>query len=141
MVTIVDSRKITAQQDVYSPGTYYTTFYADDENYIADTNTQVFYADKDEQGKISLKEVSDRIIKKSQGVILKSSESEIKLYATNQTADYTSLLTGTTQAIENVAESVDGDVYVVGTSAKGGIGFYKWTGSIQANKAFLRRAE
>lgn len=139
--TIVEMRSITAKEDTYTPGVYYASFYIDDVNYIADENTQVFYAIQDDTGKIVLKEALDKIIQKGQGVVLKATTPEIHIYETNKTTTYTSLLTGTTSGIEDVTQTIEGTVYVLGTGAKGGVGFYKWTGSIGANKAYLRRAE
>jgi uncharacterized repeat protein (TIGR02543 family) len=135
--TIVNTKKIKAKKDEFTSGIYYTTFYTEEENFIADTNTRVFYTTEKEDGKINLTEDTDRIIKAGQGVILQSTASEINLYATNTNADYTSLLTGTVSEIESAEDSISGDVYIIGNSPKGGIGFYKWTGKIEANKAYL----
>ncbi len=133
-VTVVETKSIEAKSDEYNPGVYYTTFYAEGENYLADENTSVFYAVKNSDGKIILKKVSNKVIKSGEGVILKSSRSNITLYSTSLTADYDSLLKGTYRA----ADSVGGTVYVLASGKKGGVGFYRWTGSLEANKAYLR---
>lgn len=139
--TIVETRNLTANPDPCTSDVYYTTFYTQTENYIADDNTQVFYAQQNNDGKIILKEAPGRLVLKGQGVILKSNSAQIKLFTTNQTGAYTSLFTGTDTDIENAADAIDETVYIVGNNANGGVGFYKWAGSIPANKAFLKEAD
>ena len=133
-VTVVETKSIDAKEDKYNPGVYYTTFYTEGENYLADKNTSVFYAEKTSAGKIILKEVKDKIIKSGEGVILMSSSKDIVLYSTALTAGYDSILKGTFRA----ADSLGGTVYAVSSGKKGGLGFYRWTGSVEANKAYLK---
>lgn len=133
--SIVDKRVLSAQSDLFTDGAYYTTFYTEEENYIADSDTTVFYATTKEDGKLLLKEVTDRIIKKNQGVVLKSANSQINLYATNQTSDYTSALKGCT------SDSTMQNIYILGTNERGGVGFYKYSGSVKAGKAWLEGVE
>jgi len=38
-------------------------------------------------------------------------------------------------------EAFDEDIYILSCSQKGGVGFYKWKGSLGANKAYYRSEE
>lgn len=139
-ISLVETKKVKMHEDIFTPGSFYTTYYTDKENLLADDGTSVYYL-VENNGKLMLKENLDRIIRKGQGVILRSSKEEILLYSTSLDTSDTSLLTGTEDGIVNVSQEVDGSVYVISVSNKGGVGLYKWTESIPANKAYLRRDE
>ena len=137
--TIVNKKQVKATEDKTAPGVYYTTWYTEEGNFLADSNAQVFYVQKAQDGKVILKAARNNFIKKGQGVIIKSSSPDIILYETGQPADgytYNSLLKGTTTLLEST-KNLQGTVYAVSVSEKGGVGFYKWEGEIPANKAYL----
>lgn len=137
--TIVSKKQLKATQDKTAPGVFYTTCYTDEGNFLADSQAQVFYVQKTENGKVILKAAKNNFIKKGQGVIIKSTSPDIILYETGEPSDgytYESLLKGTTTLLEST-ENLQGTVYAVSISEKGGVGFYKWEGEIPANKAYL----
>ncbi|MBR1536507.1 MAG: InlB B-repeat-containing protein [Treponema sp.] len=135
--TIISTKTLTANEDPYTEGSYYTTFYSEEGNYLVESDCEIFYARKNADGKIILEQPRTSIILRGKGVILKSSKETITLYETNMTDDYDSLLSGTTEAVE----AFDEDVYILSCSQKGGVGFYKWKGSLEANKAYYRSEE
>ena len=137
--TIVSKKQLKATQDKTAPGVFYTTWYTDEGNFLADSQAQVFYVQKTENGKVILKAAKNNFIKKGQGVIIKSTSPDIILYETGEPSDgytYESLLKGTTTLLEST-ENLQGTVYAVSISEKGGVGFYKWEGEIPAKKAYL----
>jgi len=136
-VTIISTKTLTANEDPYTEGSYYTTFYSEEGNYLVESDCIIFYARKNADGKIILEQPHTSIILAGKGVILKSSKETITLYETNMTDDYDSLLSGTTEAVE----AFDEDIYILSCSQKGGVGFYKWKGSLGANKAYYRSEE
>ncbi len=129
---------VKASEDPCTFGVYYTTFYSSSKNYRADTNTSVFYVTKTKEGKILIEEEESRIINKGKGVILKSSTQKISLLDTSLQGSYTytNILTGTDEEI-----TAPEGTYIMGISKKGGVGFYKWTGTIKAGKAYLQGGE
>ena len=117
---------------------YWATFYCIGGNYQAAEGTQVFTV-KLEGTEIKMNEVSDRIAKSGQGVVLKKTT----------TGNFTMTLTETAPAGDFSSNNLDGtmtqinttganDYYVLG--GKNGAGFYKLSntsGTIGANKAYL----
>ncbi len=138
-LSIVNKQTLTANADLYTEGFFYTSFYTDEENFMADSNNQVFYAEENQSGKLKLKKAENNVILKGQGVLLKSSSSQITLYATNQTANYQSKLKGT--LLQTDVSSLQGIIYTLGISEKGGVGFYRATGSIEKGKAYFVEEE
>ena len=126
---------LTALQDIYSQSFYYKTFYDLKNNYKVDSDTEVYYAVKNKNGKINLQKEVSGIINKGQGVILKSSKEQIKLTWTEEAGEYskTNLLKGTDTQIDSAPEGT----YVLTFTQRGGAGFIPWTGIIGANKAYL----
>ena len=115
-------------------GNYWATYY----NNLADVQmpegTQVFKVALDGTG-ITLTEITDRIVKAGEGVVLKSSSASITLAsALESTGNFTgNCLTGKMTEIEN-----PGNAYVLNTGAQG-TGFYKLGSgeTIGANVAYL----
>ena len=132
---------LSATEDPYNPGTYYTTFYHVNSecNYKADC--EVYFAESMENGRFPLVQVEDKIIPFGKGVILKSNNELIALTATEDasTTNYSySRLKGTTESITVTSDS--GNPYYVLTTGENGVRFYKYTGTIEANKAYYRES-
>jgi len=127
---------VTANQ---ADGAYWSTFYSDGGNYQAPEGTQVFAVNLNTStAKITMTEISDRIVKSGEGVVLKKSTTgsiTMTLTATAPAGDFSAnSLQGTMTSIANPSY---GSVYVLkGTN---GAGFYKLSssGTIGANKAYL----
>ena len=120
-------------------GAYWATFYTEAGNYQAPEGTQVFAVNLNTStAKITMTEISDRIAKSGQGVVLKNTTTGSITMSKTETApagDYSgSSLTGTTAAMTGAA----GNIYVLNNGTQG-VGFYKLksTGTIGANKAYL----
>lgn len=114
---------------------YWTSFYDSTENYIAADGVKVYMVNVT-NNQLSLIEVTDRVINKGQGVVLKSTTGNVALtYSeTESSTDYSqNSLTGTDVDITN-----PGNAYVL-NSKTSGLGFYKLsvTGKIGANKGYL----
>ena len=121
-------------------GAYWATFYGvgTGYNFQAPSGTRVFAVDLDtSKDEISMIEITDGIIKSSEGVVLKSTSNSITLTPTitASTGNYTNnSLMGTLTEIT----PGENDYYVLNKKGAG-IGFYKLsnTGTIGANKAYL----
>lgn len=118
-------------------GEYWATFFSNIGNYQAPEGTQVFKVALAGSA-IEMTEISDRIVKSGQGVVLKKTASgSITMTPTssNSSDDYSgNSLTGTMTNITN-----PGNAYVLNYKAATGAGFYKLSasGTIGANKAYL----
>ena len=115
---------------------YWATFYSEMSNYQASDGTQVFAVNLTGT-EITMIEITDGIIKSSEGVVLKSTSNSITLTPTitASTGNYTNnSLMGTLTEIT----PGENDYYVLNKKGAG-IGFYKLsnTGTIGANKAYL----
>lgn len=152
--TLVCSNLATVTQLAYDPpadydvtanlanGAYWATFYSNEGNYQAPDGTQVFAVNLTGTA-IEMTEISDRIAKHGQGVVLKQETTSTALTttitmtfdtATAPAGDFSAnSLLGTMTSITN-----PGNAYVLNTGS-GGVGFYKLksTGTIDANKAYL----
>lgn len=130
----VEGYFVTANQ---ADGAYWSTFYSNEANYQASEGTQVFAVNLD-GGAIEMTEISDRIVKSGQGVVLKNSTTgSITMTRTNAmpAGDFSgNSLTGTMSSITN-----PGNAYVLNKTDENGIGFYRLSnsGTIGANKAYL----
>ena len=127
--TIVPFRVVvTAKNDPYTPGTYYTTFYHSSQSYVADC--EVYYVTARADGRLTLVKADGNIIKAGEGVILKSSTASIQLTEAVVSADYDSLLTGSDSdtTVENA---------LVLSLGENGVRFYKYSGTVGAHKAYL----
>ena len=118
-------------------GQYWATFYSNAMNYQAPEGTQVFKVALAGSA-ITMTEITDRIVKSGQGVVLKKTTSgSITMTPTssNSSDDYSgNSLVGTMTNITN-----PGNAYVLNYKAATGAGFYKLSasGTIKANKAYL----
>ena len=117
---------------------YWATFYSNAGNYQAAEGTQVFTVSLAGTG-ITMNEVSDRIAKSGEGVVLKKTTTgnfTMTLTETAPAGDFSdNSLTGTMTVINTTGAN---DYYVLG--GKSGAGFYKLSntsGTIGANKAYL----
>ena len=134
-VTVWPTLDVTTNEG--ATGQYWATFYSNAMNYQAPEGTQVFKVNLDGTA-IEMTEISDRIVKKGQGVVLKQTASgSITMTPTssNGSGNWTgNSLTGTMTSITN-----PGNAYVLNYKAATGAGFYKLSasGTIGANKAYL----
>ena len=153
VVTIDQDMTITAYFNAYAHdvtanlanGAYWATFYSNAGNYQAPDGTQVFAVNLNTTtAEITMTEISDRIAKSGQGVVMKqateSSEPTttitMTLTATAPAGDFSAnSLQGTMTSITNPSY---GSVYVL--NGTNGAGFYKLSssGTIGANKAYLQ---
>ncbi len=117
---------------------YWSTFYTEAGNYQAPEGTQVFAVNL-EGTTLTMTEISDRIVKSGEGVVLKNTTTGSITMTKTETApagDFSgNRLTGTMAAINTSSAN---DYYVLGNGSQG-VGFYKLssTGTIGANKAYL----
>ncbi|MBQ7159335.1 MAG: hypothetical protein IJS09_07955, partial [Treponema sp.] len=126
--TILPGTTVSAKVDPYSPGTYYTTFYDSTTSYVADC--EVYYVTANADGKLTLVKAEGNIVKAGEGVILKATRETVTLSPTNTSASYDSLLTGSDS--ETTVENV-----LVLSLGKDGVRFYNYSGTVEANKAYL----
>ena len=134
-VTVWPAIDVTTNEG--ATGQYWATFYSNGMNYQAPEGTQVFKVNLTGTA-IEMTEISDRIVKSGQGVVLKKTTSgSITMTPTssNSSDDYSgNSLVGTMTSITN-----PGNAYVLNYKAATGAGFYKLSsgGTIGANKAYL----
>ena len=134
-VTVWPTIDVTANEG--ATGQYWATFYSNAMNYQAPEGTQVFKVALAGSA-ITMTDITDRIVKSGQGVVLKKTTSgSITMTPTssNSSDDYSgNSLTGTMTNITN-----PGNAYVLNYKAATGAGFYKLSasGTIGANKAYL----
>ena len=119
---------ITTSADPYNTGAYYATFYDSTTSYVADC--EVYYATENADGRFTLEKAEGNVIKAGEGVILKATSETVTLTKTTTEARYDSLLTGsdTETTVENA---------LVLSLGKNGVWFYKYSGTLGANKAYL----
>ncbi|MBR0488029.1 MAG: Ig domain-containing protein [Treponema sp.] len=119
---------ITTSADPYNTGAYYATFYDSTKSYTADC--EVYYATANADGRLTLQKAEGNVIKAREGVILKATSETVTLKPTTTEASYDSLLTGsdTETTVENA---------LVLSLGKNGVWFYKYSGTLGANKAYL----
>jgi hypothetical protein len=127
-VTAEQPVTVTAKADPSTTGTYYATFYDSTTSYTA--NCEVYYATAKADGRLTLQKVEGNVIKAGEGVILKATSETVTLTPTTTEANYDSLLTGsnTETTVENA---------LVLSLGKNGVWFYKYSGTLGANKAYL----
>ena len=117
----------------------WATYYKSNVNRQADANTTVYTAAVSGD-KMTLTEISDKIIKAGQAVILKSSAASITLTSTidDATGDFTG---NVLEGVDVVTDRASGNTYyVLGKGSAGIIGFYKYERTLSANKAFYKVA-
>jgi hypothetical protein len=116
---------------------YWATFYSNACNYIAPKGTRVFKVHLDDDASITMTEIQDSVVAKGQGVVLKSTTDNISMSKTtlDSSGDYSrNSLMGTSVSVIN-----PGNAYVLSSSSKYGVGFYKLSsnGTIGINRAYL----
>lgn len=116
---------------------YWATFYSNACNYIAPKGTRLFKVHLDDDASITMTEIQDSVVAKGQGVVLKSTTGNISMSKTtlDSSGDYSrNSLMGTSVSIIN-----PGNAYVLSSSSKYGVGFYKLSsnGTIGINRAYL----
>ena len=135
--TTTDVFNLTANEGAM--GEYWATFYSDAGNYQASEGTKVFAVNLTDMD-ITMTEITDGIVNKGKGVVLKNTTtSSITMTPTTSasTGDYSgNSLTGT---MTSIANPNPGLTYVLGKKDGTGVGFYKLSdsGTIGANKAYL----
>ena len=129
-ITVTAEQPVTvaAKADPFTTGTYYATFYDSTTSYTADC--EVYYATANADGRLTLEKAEGNVIKAGEGVILKATSETVTLTKTTTEASYDSLLTGsnTETTVENA---------LVLSLGKNGVWFYKYSGTLGANKAYL----
>ena len=119
---------VAAKADPSTTGTYYATFYDSTKSYTADC--EVYYATANANGRLTLQKTEGNVIKAGEGVILKATSETVTLTPTTTEASYDSLLTGSNR--ETTVENA-----LVLSLGKNGVWFYKYSGTLGANKAYL----
>lgn len=129
-VTVTAEQPVTvaAKADPSTTGTYYATFYDSTTSYTA--NCEVYYATAKADGRLTLQKAEGNVIKAGEGVILKATSETVTLTKTTTEANYDSLLTGSNS--ETTVENA-----LVLSHGKNGVWFYKYSGTLGANKAYL----
>ena len=129
-VTVTAEQPVTvaAKADPYNTGAYYATFYDSTTSYTADC--EVYYATANAGGRFTLEKAEGNVIKAGEGVILKATGENVTLTKTTTEASYDSLLTGSDS--ETTVENA-----LVLSLGKNGVWFYKYSGTLGANKAYL----
>ena len=118
-------------------GEYWATYYNSAQGYTADANTTVYQAAVN-SGKtaVVLTEVTKREIPAGKGVVLKSSAATITLAPTTTTQT----LEGNELTGVDVATAAPSNAYCLSKETTGsarGVGFYTYTGTIPAHRAYL----
>ena len=119
---------ITTSADPYNTGAYYATFYDSTKSYVADC--EVYYATANAGGRFTLEKAEGNVIKAGEGVILMATGETVTLTKTTTEANYDSLLIGS-----NTETSVENALVL--SLGKNGVWFYKYSGTLGANKAYL----
>ena len=119
---------------------YWATFYAENGNYQAPEETEVYTVTLSGTT-LTTNKIADGIVKSGQGVVLKATKGNLTMTKTEteSTGDFNSnSLRGTTEE-KTKAELGDGTIYVLNGNEKGA-GFYKLAenGKLPANKAYLK---
>ena len=119
-------------------GNYWSTYYNATQAFTADANTTVYQAAVN-SGKtaVVLTEVTGREIPAGKGVVLKSSAATITLTPTTTT---TQTLEGNELTGVDVATTAPSNAYCLSKETTGsarGVGFYTYTGTIPAHRAYL----
>ena len=128
------STDIVAHQTITN-GAYWATFYAEDSNYQAPEETEVYTVTLSGTT-MTMNKIADGIVKSGEGVVLKATKSELTMTQTEKeaTGNFNSnSLKGTLTEITG-----DGTIYVLNGNEKGA-GFYKLdeNGRLAKNKAYL----
>ena len=128
---------VTPTTNEGATGEYWATYYNGTESYTADANTTVYQAAVN-SGKtaVVLTEVTGREIPAGKGVVLKSSAATITLTPTTTTQT----LEGNELTGVDAATAAPSNAYCLSKETTGsarGVGFYTYTGTIPAHRAYL----
>lgn len=134
--TVTVSTTVTANEG--ATGEYWATYYNGTTSFTADENTTVYQAAVN-SGKtaVVLTEVTGREIPAGKGVVLKSSAATITLTPTTTT---TQTLEGNELTGVDVATAAPSNAYCLSKETTGsarGVGFYTYTNTIPAHRAYL----
>ena len=128
---------VTVTANEGATGEYWATYYNSAQGYTADANTTVYQAAVN-SGKtaVVLTEVTGREIPAGKGVVLKSSAATITLTPTTTTQT----LEGNELTGVDAATAAPSNAYCLSKETTGsarGVGFYTYTGTIPAHRAYL----
>ena len=128
---------VTPTTNEGATGEYWATYYNSAQGYTADANTTVYQAAVN-SGKtaVVLTEVTGREIPAGEGVVLKSSAATITLTPTTTTQT----LEGNELTGVDAATTAPSNAYCLSKETTGsarGVGFYTYTGTIPAHRAYL----
>ena len=136
LVKIADIKKSSAHLEGYK------TFYNADLNYEADGSTEVYIAAAPEKGYVSLTKMeADRVvIPAGTPVILKTSNTtDYKITLTPTTASSSNDFSANVLKVAETAGAIDG-AYILAYTTADGLGFYNYTGSLDAGDVYLTAA-
>ena len=131
---------LTAKQDPDHTGNYYSTFFTSEGAYKIPEGVKAYIGkvektDDPDSDVLNLTALAGGVIHKKEGVVLKADNDDILLMPSCNKGDASSenKLTGADEDIPTPETGTYGLTYDYRT----GVGFYKWTNPIPANKAFL----
>ncbi len=135
-ITYYTSMPIALTAKEGDKGEYWATYYNEDYNFKAPESTKVFKVNLAGTG-IVMTEITDGIVTKGQGVVLKANSANITMTVNASASAYSysdNSLVGTMTTIDN-----PGNAYVLNYKPETGAGFYKLKAdkTIGANKAYL----
>ena len=141
-ITVCPARtfSLTAKQDPDNTGNYYSTFFTSEGAYKIPEGVKAYIGkvektDDPDSDVLNLTALTGGVIHKKEGVVLKADNDDILLMPSCNKGDASSenKLTGADEDIPTPETGTYGLTYDYRT----GVGFYKWTNPIPANKAFL----
>ena len=128
--------KVTAHEGATDE--YWATFYNEDRNFIAPTDTKVFKVELKSGGQLTMHEIEDKIVNAYLPVVLKATGENIVMTVTESATSNTEPTSMSGWAGPEGLEA-DGNMYVLNYTTTNGAGFYKLAdgNTISAGKAFL----
>ena len=141
-ITVCPARtfSLTAKQDPDNTGNYYSTFFTSEGAYKIPEGVKAYIGkvektDDPDSDVLNLTALAGGVIHKKEGVVLKADNDDILLMPSCNKGNASSenKLTGADEDIPTPETGTYGLTYDYRT----GVGFYKWTNPIPANKAFL----
>ena len=136
---LVTPMVITAREDPQNAGDYYTTFYDSSIKYELPEGVEAYVAERDEAHlQLTRIAVGGQVIPANTGVILKADNASFTLMP----PDATPVTTGTNHLLGvDASTSAPANCYVLSghssDNAIQGIGFYQFSGTLGARKAYL----
>ena len=113
----------------------YKTFYNADLNYKADENTEVYIAAAPNKGYVSLTKMADRIIPAGTPVILKTAN-QYDITLTPTAAPSSNKFDDNVLKVAETTGTIEG-AYILAYTTANGLGFYQFTGSLNAGDVYL----